>query len=254
MPRGFGAMRASPRHHGGSCRGRFPRLRDYAGTGTAMTPASLLDSLAAARWHVAAKTYGNCHATLVGIVVDWWVSQQSNHCALESGPSYRPIGHGMKGTGVCDALLCEADRRLGVVEVEGGSRKKRGWAVEKVGHFLTQPGELEKLRFALLVFYRYGPRGRADKKSFPDAVDDTDIKTIEAASVRYPQKIILVVGIEKRYEPPVFAHGPYYSGRLFRVSGRAYLGGLLEKELTLWGRAVPSEAAPDKGLRDGTGR
>jgi hypothetical protein len=103
----------------------------------------LLESLATARWHVAAQTFGNSHATLIGIVVDWWVSTgQADRYALEGGPSAHPLRHGMRGTRVCDALLCGVDGAEGVVEVEGG---RKAWTVEKVGWFFEATVGVDKL-------------------------------------------------------------------------------------------------------------
>jgi hypothetical protein len=66
---------------------------------------NLLNSLKDTKWDVAAKTYGNNHATLIGLLVDWWISlAPAIHRAIESGPSY---GHFKKGVGggMCDAIF-----------------------------------------------------------------------------------------------------------------------------------------------------
>jgi hypothetical protein len=176
----------------------------------------LLESLATARWHVAAQTFGNSHATLIGIVVDWWVSTgQADRYALEGGPSAHPLRHGMRGTRVCDALLCGVDGAEGVVEVEGG---RKAWTVEKVGWFFeaTYP-ELAKLTFALLLFYSLGPRGAAGRKFVPSPVDDKVVRAVVRASAEHPEKTLLVVGVDKLYEPIVTgirSRSAYYQARL----------------------------------------
>ena len=81
---------------------------------------SLLKSLANVRWDVAGRTYGNDHATLIGLIIHWWISlSRKDHWALEGGPSF---GYRKRGTGrggKCDAILCNQEAAVGVF-VEAG--------------------------------------------------------------------------------------------------------------------------------------
>ena len=48
-----------------------------------------LERLAKVPWLVAARTFGNDHATLLGLLVHWWIAEQPNtHTALEGGPGF----------------------------------------------------------------------------------------------------------------------------------------------------------------------
>src|SRR2546426_891029 len=114
---------------------------------------SLLDDLAAVRWDVASRTFGSDHATLVGLLVEWWVSGAPKiRWALESGPSFGYV-EGGAGRGQCDALLCERDLALGLVEVEG---YRRVYTAEKIGKFFgSSDRDLSALAFAILLVYAY---------------------------------------------------------------------------------------------------
>jgi hypothetical protein len=84
----------------------------------------ILYSLKTVRWDTALRTYGNNHATLIGLLVDWWVSGAPEHrWALESGPTNGYAAPGVRGQ--CDALFCCDHAPLGVLEVEG-YRYQRG--------------------------------------------------------------------------------------------------------------------------------
>src|SRR6266704_2860222 len=78
------------------------------------------------RWHVAERTYGNDHSTLIGLLVDWWVSRDATNSVLEGGPSCNPRRTGLMGRGHCDALFCRNAKPVGVLEVEGCGNPKAG--------------------------------------------------------------------------------------------------------------------------------
>jgi len=53
-----------------------------------MNAEELLSKIKEARWETVIRTFGNDHSTLIGVLVDWWISlDRSNHTALESGPT-----------------------------------------------------------------------------------------------------------------------------------------------------------------------
>ncbi|GAC1566157.1 MAG: hypothetical protein NVS3B14_06660 [Ktedonobacteraceae bacterium] len=63
----------------------------------------LLTSLQTARWESAFHTFGSNHNALIGLLVDWWISCQSEHDAIEGAPSFALRSEG--GGGACDAIL-----------------------------------------------------------------------------------------------------------------------------------------------------
>src|SRR5262245_32998390 len=80
---------------------------------------ALLESLTAAPWMVAARTIGNDHATLIGLLVHWWIiNQPQTRWVIESGPSFGYHEKGIGG-GMCDAIFCEGAEAVGILEVEG---------------------------------------------------------------------------------------------------------------------------------------
>jgi len=197
---------------------------------------SLLDSLAGARWHVAGQTFGNCHATLIGIVVDWWVSDRRNgHFALEGAPKANPQLQRTRSVGVCDALLCGACGPEGVVEVEG---TRKDWAVEKVEQYLNDSNaDLATLAFGLLVYYSTQPRGSGANRAVPSATDESILALVAKASSKHRDKVFLVVAAEKNYEPDapgIRIRSPYYQSRLSRVHGWAYMNGQITGKRNLW--------------------
>src|SRR3954468_15401679 len=95
-----------------------------------------VDDFESVRWHVARRAYGNAHATLIGLLVDWWVSRDKNrNRVLEGGPSFNPPGTGLVGRGQCDAILCADSKAVGVLEVEGASRQE--YTARKLGAFFA---------------------------------------------------------------------------------------------------------------------
>ena len=54
-----------------------------------MNESKLLDSLKTMNWTPIARTHGNDHSTLVGFLVQWWISRDpAVHWALDSGPTH----------------------------------------------------------------------------------------------------------------------------------------------------------------------
>ena len=88
----------------------------------------LLQKLEKVEWGITARTYGSSHATLIGLLAHWWIKQEpGTHTVLDGGPSYGGAQPGEESArGVCDLLLCDKGKPVGVVEVEG-SRPKKTW-------------------------------------------------------------------------------------------------------------------------------
>jgi len=68
------------------------------------------------RWETAFHTFGNNHYSLIGLLVDWWVSRGLGREALEAPPWYATKAE--KGR-PSDAVLMEKGICTGIVEVEG---------------------------------------------------------------------------------------------------------------------------------------
>jgi hypothetical protein len=200
---------------------------------------NLLNSLKDTKWDVAANTYGNNHATLIGLLVDWWISlAPETHRAIESGPSY---GHFKKGVGggMCDAIFCENSNAIGVLEVEGGRGEL---TIEKIGKFFASPlDDLKALGFAVAMFYPVTPKGRGLKRAMPPSLDAATLTMVTKVSRKHPGKPIIVVTLEKVYERQVEGirnRNDYYKSKLSSVQGFVYEGGKEVTHSILWhGRA-----------------
>ena len=196
---------------------------------------NLLNSLKDTKWDVAANTYGNNHATLIGLLVDWWISlAPETHQAIESGPSY---GHFKKGVGggMCDAIFCENSNAIGVLEVEG----TRGeLTIKKIGKFFASPlNDLKTLKFAVAVLYPVAPKGRDLQRAMPPAQDAATLTMVTMVSRKHSDKLIIVVTLDKVYERQVEGirnRTDYYKSKLSSVHGFVYEGGKEAASSTLW--------------------
>lgn len=198
---------------------------------------NLLRSLREARWRVAANTYGNNHATLIGLLVDWWISlAPERHRAMEGGPSYGYFKKGVGG-GMCDAIFCENLDAIGVLEVEG---TRRGHTIEKIGGFFdSRLADLKALKFAVAVFYPVSPTGRGRERTMPPPQDAAAVAMITEVSGEYPGRPIVVIALGKAYERQVEGirnRNDYYKSTLISVEGLVYEGGKEVARSTLWRR------------------
>ncbi len=191
-----------------------------------LSSTSLLDSLKDTKWDIAANTYGNNHATLIGLLVNWWISlAPETHQAIESGPSY---GHFKKGVGggMCDAVFCEDFSAVGILEVEGTRGED---TIKKIDKFFVSPYEdLKTLKFAVVVLYPTAPKGRGPKRDLPSLPDDTTLIAVKKVSRKHPDRPIVVVTLDKVYDHQVEGirnRNDYYKSKLWSVKGFAYEGG-----------------------------
>ena len=169
-----------------------------------MKGVGMMESLALVPWSVVARTYGNTHATLTGLLVNWWVglSPRSNW-ALEGGisASKSTKTKGKKKTpscaGLCDAVLCMRSEPVGAVKVEGS---KPLAAIDKLESILaTDREELRSLRFAVLVLHTYEPMGRGEKRALPPAASPQVLSKVEELSGKFPDKRIIVIVVDRKY-------------------------------------------------------
>jgi len=202
-----------------------------------------VESLKEVRWEVLARTYGNSHATLVGLIVEWWVGRSPSMTVMESGATYKYHKNG-KGSRHCDGLLLEKGKALGVLEVEGTCIPA---TLEKMGHFLTPREEnyWQNLQFGIFVAYAYGPKGRGANRHIPER--DLDDKKLIGIVQSRSEKPVFLIAVNKLFPPKAkrdpseserFNHNAseYYYGELLEVLARKVQPGSVGRKITLWSR------------------
>jgi hypothetical protein len=197
----------------------------------------LLTSLEGVRWDVAFRTFGNSHATLIGLLVDWWISnapKQRDRWVLEGAPSYGPWVAG--DAGLCDAVLVEDGASRGVIEVEGTYHES---TVKKIGkYFSSSFMDLQGLEFGVFLGYTYNRK---------PLILDKLIEYGAIVSSIHPGKQLAILVLDKQWEPQ--KAGPraprkagdetYYSARPIKVRGALiYDGKLLAEERILYPKEV----------------
>lgn len=193
----------------------------------------LFTSLKQIQWDVVGRTYGNNHATLIGILVNWWISRNKEHWALEGGPSN---GYKNKGTrGQCDALLCSNNSPIGVLEVEGSRHSE---TVRKIGYFFrTKCEDIKGIRFGIIFLYTYECQGRGDQRSFLPAAVPKALSEVEKVTRENKGKPIIVITMDKKYNRNISGvrlRNEYYRGQPNLLEGRFYQDGVLLKHIILW--------------------
>lgn len=192
-----------------------------------MDALSILRSLSKVHWNVAARTYGNDHATLIGLLVQWWMSlSPGKHWALEGGPAFGYRKRGTGGGGQCDAVFCEERDVLAILEVEG---TRPLYTIEKIGKFFAaEYDEFKTLRFSILLLYAYEAEGRGDARRIPPAGTPQVFEATSKLSLRYPDKSIIVITLDKMYERQsegIRARNEYYWGTPSTIKGFLYRNG-----------------------------
>lgn len=196
----------------------------------------ILQELQKVRWHVAGKTFGNDHATLIGLLVDWWISlSPTTHTALEGGPSNGYSRKGMRGQ--CDALFCNNELPAGVLEVEGS---RCLYTARKIGYFFAARNpEFKSLQFGILVLYAYEPAGRGKDRNFP-LVEYTETLQEVQSITKDSDKTVAVVSIDKKYLPKrsgIRTLNEYYFGEPSKIRGILFRNGRQLEEINFWGKA-----------------
>ena len=198
-----------------------------------MKGSGMMESLAQVPWSVVARTYGNTHATLIGLLVNWWVglSPRSNW-ALEGGISAAKSSKtkgkkkGPACAALCDLVLCMRSEPVGAVKVEGS---KPLAAIEKLESILaTDREELRSLRFAVLVLHTYEAAGRGEKRTLPPAASPEVLSRIEELSGKFPDKRIVVILVDRKYErrnQGVRSLNEHYWGTTESIQGILFEGG-----------------------------
>ena len=176
----------------------------------------LLNNLKDARWHVALRTFGNDHATLIGLLVDWWISNDPDrHWVVEAGPSSRGEKRGR-----CDAVFCVDSSAVGVLEVEGTRYNE---TLEKIGDFFTsEESDLQSLRFGIFLGYPISARGRGKARKVPPLPLDCWERIAKQLTAEHIGKDLVILALEKKWEPKVLGlrtRNQYYKCRPTKIHG-----------------------------------
>jgi hypothetical protein len=205
-----------------------------------ITGKKILNDLKRVRWETALRTYGSDHSTLIGLLVDWWISGDTTHrWAIEAGPAYEK-NKGLAGR--CDALLCLNKDPVGVLEVEGSQYE---FAAEKLGYFFD--GKLEEyrsLKFGVLLLYptKASPAARGKRRQFPNAFDKKAIKQVTHITNRHPKKPIIVITLDKisTRSSGILSKNFPYSGLPSKIKGYLYENGKQIKSVDFATTSHPS--------------
>jgi len=181
----------------------------------------LLASLESVRWDTALRTFGNSHATLVGLLVDWWISGSPlDRYALEGGPSFGYRSRSTGGGGQCDAILVEGELSRGVVEVEGTRYHD---TIDKIGKFFAaEYSDLATLEFGVLLAYPTGPQGRGQGRTITALPLDEFVRRGQRVTKEYVGRQLAILVLDKEWEPQQSgprARTEYYQGRPAQVRG-----------------------------------
>jgi len=193
----------------------------------------ILYSLKMARWVTALRTYGNHHSTLIGLLVDCWVSgDPERRWALESGPTNGYAESGVRGQ--CDALFCFDHDPLGVLEVEGYRYQP---TARKIGTFFDgQYKEFQPIRFGILLLYTYAVFGNGTQRAFPSAIVPEAFEEVRHVTERHPTKPIIIISLDKTYQrirEGIRAQNEYYKGEPSRIQGFLYENGQEVEQIIL---------------------
>ena len=192
---------------------------------------NLLKSLQNVNWEVAFKTFGSNHSTLIGLLVDWWISSDyKRRFVLDGGCTFCHHRKG-KGSDRCDAVFLEGESSKGIVkgivEVEGSRHRK---TIKKMSKYFQAKGEWKTLEFGIFLAYPTDLSGQKEKRDF--AFDSPVEKLFEAGkklSAKSPGKKFIVLILGKKYkrieEPSLRSQSEYYAGDPIKVYGKLFLNG-----------------------------
>ena len=187
----------------------------------------IFENLNSIDWQTVARTYGNDHSTLIGLIIQWWINiLPERNWALEGGPSFGYTRRGKNDGGQCDAILCSDDDALGILEVEGTRLES---TIIKLGNFFeARRVEFESLIFAIVLLYAYGPIGRGENRHIPLVATPQIFKTISQVSRKYQTKTLIIITLDKQYERQpngIRKLSDYYYGNPSEIRCFLYRGG-----------------------------
>ena len=196
-----------------------------------------LTNLEHVRWHIAYRTYGSSHHTLIGLLGDWWISgDEQRRYVLDSAPSYKPSAKGAKKNKLnettpdeekkeqphlyCDVVLVEEERCLGIVEVEGTRFQD---TIEKMGkYFRSERKEFQNLEFGIFLAYATLPKGSKEARTIEPLPLQQFVEYGQEAMKGLDGKQLIILTLDKVWKRP--ETGPrslnqdYYGGSPFRLT------------------------------------
>lgn len=187
---------------------------------------NLLKDLEKVRWHIARNTYGSSHCTLIGLLVDWWISGNPQaRYTLEGGPSFVPRSRSEGGGGQCDAILVQDGTSRGVVEVEGGflsgARELERYltTIDKIGkYFAAGYPDLQSLEFG--IFLAYPTRKEYMVDSLPM---EEFVRRGLAVTTEHSRKQLVILTLDKKWDPqrsgPRARGNIYYQASPYQITG-----------------------------------
>ena len=199
---------------------------------TLFTGQTLLQALENIPWDIAVRTYGNCHATYIGMAVQWWLRHDINqNSALESGPTYAYHPRSEKGGGQCDAVFCTDRDAVGILEVEG---TRVLYTIEKISKYFQSPvAYFKTLQFAILMVYSYQITGKGDDRTFIAINQPAIIQSLQDISVQHSDKSIIFITIRKafkRQKNNLRQQSEYYWGQTDEIKGSLFTNGAIITE------------------------
>lgn len=203
---------------------------------------SLYRSLHAANWGVAARTFGSSHATLIGLLVEWWIRQDPIvHSALDGAPS-----HGRENAGWCDVMFCRDGIPVGVLEVEGTKPFEKLRTIES--YFDRQREEMSGIQFGMLLLYSYSPKGRGPQRRYPPAETSAIYAKAVRLSSAHPLTPLILIALDKIidiHECRIRSVSPYYAGTTHKICAVLLCGGIEERRETLYGSSAHLEGSDE---------
>jgi len=201
---------------------------------------ALYQSLRSVNWYVAVRTFGSSHATLIGLLVEWWIRQDpEGHSALDGAPS-----HGKENAGWCDVMFCRNGTPAGVLEVEGTKPLEK---LKTIGNYFgTKREEMSSIQFGMLLLYSYGAKGRGSERTYPPAETADIYAAAIHLSSNHPSKPVILLALDKRidiHESQIRAVSPYYAGITYKISAVLLRGGCEARRELLF-ESVHSEKSP----------
>ncbi|MCC7362252.1 MAG: hypothetical protein IT317_22410 [Anaerolineales bacterium] len=172
----------------------------------------------------------------------WWVSgSPQTRWALDSGPSFGYRAKGVGG-GACDALLCENEQVLGVLEVEG---TRQEYTAEKLGnYFKAELDYYRSISFGILALYAYSPTGRGEERTYASVRQEGTVRAILQVAIAHPDKQIVFITVDKEYRHQrtgVRTKALYYAGEISRVTGCLFQNGQEVASALLYGAGRASQ-------------
>jgi hypothetical protein len=167
----------------------------------ALMNTELLTSLEHVKWNIVSQTYGSSHSTLIGLLVDWWITNSigESHWALESGLPYRKREPGEKGEKQerCDAIFVEQDMFKGIIEIEG-SRYEH--TIKKMTeYFKSDYLDYSNLQFGIFFAYGYGCQPQIWEK-YMDKFIQWGKEHTEKLREEYPGGQLIILALDKSCE------------------------------------------------------